>query len=81
MTTAIEFVWRAMGEPAACETDGTEMRPLRLLEAISSRDTATAMGLAAELGVDTTSETWAAEATRLAAELLEAALAAGRRTA
>lgn len=43
---------------------------LELAEAIASRDTATAMGLASELGVDTTSETWAAEATAIAVHLL-----------
>lgn len=52
-----------------------------LLAPIQNGDLARAQIRAAELGVDTTSETWAAEATRLAAELLEAALAAGRRTA
>lgn len=47
MTTAIEFVWRAMGEPAACETDGTEMRPRAMGGARCA-----ATGLPAEFRID-----------------------------
>lgn len=47
MTTAIEFVWRAMGEPNACESDGTEMRPRAMQGARCA-----ATGLPAEFRVD-----------------------------
>lgn len=47
MKTAIEFVWRAMGEPAACETDGTEMRPRAMGGARCA-----ATGLPAEFRID-----------------------------